>query len=54
MQEKNHGKDEGALLRTLHRVLEATLRDVPAERKKTSEVVKIFREQKIFHQDGAR
>lgn len=42
------------LIDTLTRILEATLRDAPGERKDIKEVNRIFREQGAFREDGAR
>jgi serine/threonine protein kinase len=50
----SHGKDEGALVGTLRQVLEATLRDLPWERKSSEKVVNIFRELKTFRDDDTR
>jgi Protein kinase domain len=54
LEERSQGKDEGALVGTLRRVLEATLRDLPWERKSSEQVTEIFRELKTFRDDDAR
>jgi serine/threonine protein kinase len=46
--------NDRVLLDTLTRILEATLRDIPGERKDIKGVIKIFREQGAFRDDGAR
>jgi serine/threonine protein kinase len=53
LREKSQAND-GILLETLTRILEATLRDTPKQRKDIKGVIRIFREQSAFRDDGAR
>jgi serine/threonine protein kinase len=53
LRERSQASD-GVLLDTLTRILEAALRDTPEERKAIMGVIKIFREQSAFRDDGAR
>jgi serine/threonine protein kinase len=53
LREGSQASDK-VLLGTLTRILEATLRDNPGERKDIDGVIRIFREQGAFRDDGAR
>ena len=52
LQEKAVGERDEALIALLRRVMEATLRDMPSERKMMKDVVDIFRERKDFRDDA--
>jgi serine/threonine protein kinase len=53
LRERSQAND-GVLLETLTRILEATLRNTPKQRKDIKGVIRIFREQSAFRDDGAR